>query len=121
MRKSLLLAIVLAIVAMPMALAGVGLCRSMPCCRPHLAATASQMHQPHCCKTTNCDQPPDVTGEYTKTSRVDHQHGLFMLGPVVIVPVVATIGPPRETWDRFPTIAPPSLQRRIALLSVLLI
>lgn len=121
MRKSLLLAIVLAIIAMPMAFAGVGLCRSLPCCLPHLAATASQTHQTDCCGTTSCDQTPDVASEYTKTSRVEDQHGLSIQVPLAIAPVVLTMGAPRATGDPLPTGPPPSLQRRIALLSVLLI
>lgn len=121
MRRSLLLAIVLAIVAAPMAFAGTGLCRSMPCCPPNLAAAGSQMQQPDCCNTTSCDQRPDAASEYTKTNRVDHQHVHSMTVAVAIAPLATTSGPPRATWDALPAVESPSLHRRIAILSVFLI
>jgi hypothetical protein len=121
MRKIVLLAMVAAIVAMPMAFAGVGLCRSMPCCPRHVAATASQLHQPDCCNTTNCDQPPDIASEYTKTSRVQQHAGPSGVVSMAVLPVAVTIGPPRATQAAIPSVAPPSLQRRMAILSVLLI
>jgi len=121
MRKSLLLGIVLAIIALPMAFAGAGLCRSLPCCSPHLAATASQLHGTDCCGTTTCAQRPDVASEYTKTSRVEDQRGLSVLVPLAIAPVVAAMGAPRATGDPLPPAPPPPLQRRMAILSILLI
>ncbi len=120
-RKTAPLAMVLAIVAMPMAFAGGGLCRSMPCCRPHVVATAGELHQPDCCNTTNCDQPPDVASEYTKTNRVQLHAGPSGVIAMAIMPVVLSVGPPRATLEAIPSAAPPSLQRRMAILSVLLV
>jgi hypothetical protein len=121
MRKTLLVAMLLAIIAMPMAFAGGGLCRSMPCCRQHVVATAGELHQPDCCNSTNCDQPPDVASEYTKTSRIQQHAGPSGVVSMAIMPVVVSVGPPRATLQAIPWVAPPSLQRRMAILSVLLV
>ena len=121
MRKTVLLVMVVAVVAMPLAFAGVGLCRSMPCCRPHISATASQLHQPDCCNTTNCDQPPDIASEFTKTSSVQQHAGPYGVVSMAVMPVVAALGPLLATPEAIPSVAPPSLQRRMAILSVLLI
>ena len=59
MKKAFILAVLLAIVAMPMAFAGVGFCRSMPCCPPHSAHLTSD-HQPDCCNPSNCGLIPEM-------------------------------------------------------------
>ncbi|MDP9361740.1 MAG: hypothetical protein M3P29_09840 [Acidobacteriota bacterium] len=121
MRKGFIIAALLAIVAMPMAFAGVGFCRSMPCCPPHLAAHLTSIHQPDCCNTTNCDQPPAAAGEYTTAKQIHKQTIVTALVPVAIVPTTLTIGQPLATWEASPPLSPPALQRRIAILSILLI
>ena len=119
MRKGLILAMLLAIVSMPMAFGGVGLCRSMPCCPPHPSTHLSPVDNPICGNTANCDQPPAAAGEFTTAKQIPGQH--VVLVPVVIVPTTLTIGRSLATWEASPPIAPPALQRRIAILSTLLI
>lgn len=121
MRKGFIIAVLLAIVAMPMAFAGAGFCRSMPCCPPHLAAYMTSVHQPDCCNTSNCDQPPAAAGEYTSEKRLQKQDVAIALVPVVIIPTTLTIGQPFAAWEASPPLPPPALQRRIAILSTLLI
>jgi hypothetical protein len=120
-RKSLVFAVLLAFVAMPMAFAGVGFCRSMPCCPPHLAAHLTSLHQPDCCSTSNCDQAPATASEYTPAKQIHEQHGSIALAPAALVPTTLTLAPPVVRWDASPPLPPPALQRRIALLSTLLI
>ena len=62
MRKVVILAAILAIVAIPMAIGNIGFCRSMPCCPPHLGGHITDAHQPDCCNTTNCAQAPAAGG-----------------------------------------------------------
>ena len=121
MRKGLVVAVLLAIVAMPMAFAGVGFCRAMPCCPPHLAAHSASMQQPDCCNTKNCDRAPDAAGEYTTAKHVHQQTVAPDMVPVAIVSATPAVLAHRVMADASPPLAPPALQRRIATLSVFLI
>jgi len=121
MRKGLLLAMVLAIVAMPMAFAGAGFCRSMPCCPPHMPAHATSVHQPDCCNTTNCDEAPAAASDYTTAKQLQRHDIVSTLAPVAIIPVSVVVEKPHTTRDLSPPIARATLQRRIAILSVFLI
>ena len=121
MRKGFSVVLLLAIVAMPMAFGGVGFCRSMPCCPPHLAAHPASIHQPDCCNTSNCDQPPAAAGEYTTAKRLHAQAITLALVPVVIVPTLFTIRQPLAVWAASPPLPALALQRRIAILSAFLI
>jgi hypothetical protein len=121
MRKALLLAIVLAIVAMPMAFAGVGFCRSMPCCPPHMAGHTTSVHQPDCCNTTACDDAPAAAGAYTTAKQLQRHDVISAHAPVAIIPATLVVERPPITRDLSPPIATATLQRRIAVLSVFLI
>jgi len=46
MRRALILAAILAMVAIPMMAGNIGFCRSMPCCPAHPGAHMSDAHQP---------------------------------------------------------------------------
>src|SRR5436309_1627065 len=92
MRRTLAFALLLALVAAPMAFAGVGFCRSMPCCPPHLGAHVADLHQPDCCNTTDCDQLPDAAGEYTN-AKTDQPHFIAALPLVAILPASVSIEP----------------------------
>jgi len=120
MRRALILAAMLAIVAIPMAVGNVGFCRSMPCCPPHLGAHITDAHQPDCCNTTNCAQAPAAGRDYTSAKQADHS--VPMLLAVAILPTVQTFtGHPQSGLNAVTAAEPRSLQRRIALLSILLI
>ncbi len=122
MRKALLLAMALAIVAMPMAFTGVGFCRSMPCCPPHVAGHNTSVHQPDCCNTTNCDEAPAAAGDYTTAKQLHRHDAVFSpTAPVTIIPATVVVERPHTTPDLSPPIATATLQRRIAILSVFLI
>ena len=121
MRKGFSVALLLAIVAMPIAFGGAGFCRSMPCCTPHPAAHLASIHQPDCCDATNCEQAPAAVGEYTTAKQVHRQTLIRAHTAVAIVPAPFTISQPRSAWMDSPPLPPPALQRRIAILSTLLI
>ena len=121
MRKGFILALLLVIVAMPMAFGGVGFCRSMPCCPPHLAAQPASIDQPDCCNTSNCDQPPAAAGEYTIAKRIHKQPIVIARVSVAIVPTLLTISQPRAAWAASSPLPTLALQRRIAILSAFLI
>src|SRR5258708_17103896 len=121
MRKAPLLAMVLAIAAMPMAFAGMGFCRSMPCCPPHVAGHSTSVQQPDCCNTTNCDEAPAATGDYTTTKQLHRHDAVSTPAPVAIIPATVVVERPRTTRDLSPPLATTTLQRRIAILSVFLI
>lgn len=121
MRKGFILALVLAIIAMPMAFGGVGFCRSLPCCTPHPAAHLASIHQPDCCDATTCEQAPAAAREYTVAKQVHAQILIGVLVAVAIVPTLFTVSQPREEWTASPPLPPRALQRRIAILSAFLI
>src|SRR5258707_1381337 len=121
MRKGFIFALLLAIVAMPMAFGGVGFCRSMPCCRSQFTAHVASIHQPDCCNTTNCDQAPAAAGEYTSAKHNQAQTPCATLIPVAVLPTLFTSGQPSTTSAPSPPPPPPALQRRMAVLSALLI
>src|SRR2546428_13982766 len=116
MRRALILAAMLAIVAIPMAVGNVGFCRSMPCCPPHLGTHIADAHQPDCCNTTNCAQAPPAGREYTK--QADSHPPLFM--PFAILPTVQTLtARPDAPPSVIVSVGPQTVHRRIALLSIL--
>ncbi len=118
MRKVLMLALLVAIVALPVAYGGAGFCRSMPCCPPHAGAQMVDRHQPDCCNTTNCAQAPAGATEYTSAKQIAHPAPMAVaVLPTTQAPIVAPEGP--RSFSS--VVSPPSLQRRIALLSILLI
>src|SRR5713226_5602306 len=120
MRRALIVAAMLAIVAIPIAAGNIGFCRSMPCCPPHLGAHITDAHQPDCCNTTNCAQAPAAGRDYTSAKQADHS--VPMLLAVAILPTVQTFtGHPQSGLNAVTAAEPQSLQRRIALLSILLI
>src|SRR5712691_1963794 len=88
MRRVLILAAMLAIVAIPMAVANIGFCRSMPCCPPHLGAHITNAHQSDCCNTTNCAQAPAAGRDYTSAKQADHCVPLLLA--VAILPTIQT-------------------------------
>src|SRR5438552_6894198 len=88
MRKVLILAAILAIVAIPMAVGNIGFCRSMPCCPPHLGAHIADAHQPDCCNTTNCAQAPAAGRDYTTAKEANHPP---VLVAIAILPAVQTL------------------------------
>src|SRR2546428_8381404 len=87
MRRALILAAMLAIVAIPMAIGNIGFCRSMPCCPPHLGGHITDAHQPDCCNTTNCAQAPAAGRAYTTAQEVNPP----VLVAVAILPAVQTL------------------------------
>jgi hypothetical protein len=119
MRKVLMLALLVAIVALPMAYGGAGFCRSMPCCPPQAGAQMVDPHQPDCCNPTNCTRAPAGAAEYTSAKQITHH------APTSFIAVLPTTQAPIATPDESRTlpspVSPPSLQRRIALLSTLVI
>lgn len=117
MRKAFILAVIAAIVAAPVVLGHVGFCRSMPCCAPHAAAHMADAHHPDCCNTTNCSQTPAAAREYTSAKHVDAPQFVA----VSVIPVVQTLAASCEGTPHTPSASPPPLQRRIALLSILVI
>lgn len=119
MRKSVVLAFVLAIAVVPAALAGSGVCKSMPCCPSSVAAAGVEMNQPECCTTTTCQEPPAAARDYT-TAQTDHQHAPAVMS-IAIVPAISVLGDPAARWNVSPPIAPSPLQRRMAILSILLV
>ena len=119
MRKALMLAMIFAIVAIPMAAANIGFCRSMPCCPPHLGAYMSDAHQPDCCNTKNCAQAPAAGREYMSAKQADH-HAPVLLA-VAVLPTVSTFPAQRSASHTFAPLEPRPLHERIALLSVLLV
>ncbi len=120
MRRALILAAMLAIVAIPMAVGNVGFCRSMPCCPPHLGAHITDAHQPDCCNTTNCAQAPAAGRDFTSAKQADHHVTVLMA--VAIVPSVRTLtGQTPSAVAAITAVEPRSLHRRIALLSTLLV
>src|SRR5713226_3224553 len=120
MRRALILVAMLAIVTIPMAVGNIGFCRSMPCCPPHLGAHMADAHQPDCCNTTNCAQPPAAGRDYTSAKQADHYVPVLLA--VAILPTVQTFtGHPQSALNAVTAAEPQSLQRRIALLSILLI
>ncbi len=121
MRKVLILTLLLAIATMPTAFAGVGFCRSMPCCPPHLSAHATSIQQPDCCKTSSCDEAPAAAGEYTTAKQVHQQSAAIVFVVSAIVPTIPSTAPPRVRPNITPPLTPLSLQRRIAMLSVIVV
>jgi hypothetical protein len=121
MRKGFAVAVLLTVVAMPMAFAGVGFCRSMQCCPPHLAAHVTSVHRPDCCNTSSCDQPPAAVSEYTTAKQIHKQPVLVPPLSVAIVPTVLTMRRPLATVEASTPLPPMVLQRRIAILSSFLI
>lgn len=122
MRKGLILAVLVAIVTMPMAYAGVGFCRSMPCCAPSLTEQITAAQQPDCCNTTNCGRAPDAVSEYTAVKQLQkHQLVLTSLIPTLILPSTQTVAKPAPLQVCSPPLLPPALQRRIAILSTFLV
>lgn len=120
MRRALIVAAILAIVASPMAVGNVGFCRSMPCCPPHLGAHMSNAHQPDCCKTRNCEQAPAAGREYMSAKQADHQAPVLLA--VAVLPTVSTFAARRSAAPHtFAPLEPRPLHERIALLSVLLV
>jgi len=119
-RKTLILAAILAIVAIPMAVGNIGFCRSMPCCPPHLGAHMSDAHQPDCCNTTNCSQAPAAGREYMSAKQAD-QHTPLLVALGVLTTVSTFAVHPEPAPNPFPSVEPRSLHQRIALLSILLI
>ena len=120
MRKAFILAAILAIVVIPMAVGNIGFCRSMPCCPPHLGAHITDAHQPDCCNTTNCGQAPAAGRDYTSAKQADHYVPVLLA--VAIVPTVQTLpGQAHSPLAAVDSVEPQALQRRIALLSILLI
>ncbi len=120
MRRALILAAMLAIVAIPMAVGNIGFCRSMPCCPPHLGAHMADAHQPDCCNTTNCAQAPAAGRDYTNSKQADH-HAPALLAVAILPTVQAFTGRPHFALTAMTPLERQTLQRRIALLSILLI
>jgi hypothetical protein len=108
-------------VAMPFAFAGVGFCRSMPCCPSHAAGNSTSVHWPDCCGTSSCDEPPAAASEYVSATRIHSQSLLIALIPMAIPPNACAMAPAITIPDVSPPPSPPALQRRIAALSTLLI
>lgn len=121
MRKGFIFALLLAIIAMPVAFAAVGFCRSMPCCPPSHTAQMTSVHQPDCCKTSNCDQAPAAAAEYTAAKQFHEQQLVIALSPVATLPTTPAIGQSLAACEAPPLLPPPALQRRIAILSIFLI
>src|SRR5207245_6827994 len=120
MRNALILAVMLVIVAVPMAVGNIGFCRSMPCCPPHVGAHITDAHQPDCCNTSNCAQAPAAGRDYTSAKQADHYVPVLLA--VAIVPTVPTVlGQAHTPLAAVDSVEPQALQRRIALLSILLI
>ena len=119
MRNGFIVAILLALVAAPTAFAGTGFCRAMPCCPPHLGAALASMQHPDCCNAPSCEQPPAVAGAFTTATQMTLPATAVV---VAVIPLSSTIveGEPLLRWEVCPSLPPP-LQRRIALLSLLLI
>ena len=120
MRKVLILAAILAIIAIPMAVGNIGFCRSMSCCPPNLGAHITDAHHPDCCNTTNCAQAPAAGREYTSAKQVDH-HAPVLVAVAVLPTVRTSTAEAPSTPNTFASVEPRPLQQRIALLSVLLI
>jgi hypothetical protein len=118
MRRALILAAIVAIVAIPMTVANIGFCRAMPCCPPNVGVHIADAHQPDCCNTTNCAQAPAAGREYTSAKQTDH-HVPALLA-VAVVPTVLT-GQAHSSLGAVAPVEPQPLHRRIALLSLLLI
>lgn len=121
MRKAFILALLVALVAMPMAFAGTGFCRAMPCCPPHLAANQASIQHPDCCDTTSCDQPPAAAGDFTGAKETPAPAPAVTVVVATLVPFPIALEPAPACSDASPPQALPPLQRRIALLSFLLI
>lgn len=122
MRKGLILAVLVAIVTMPMAYAGVGFCRSMPCCAPSLTEQITAAQQPDCCNTTNCGRAPDAVSEYTAGKQLQKQPlVLTSLIPMLVLPSTSTVVNPARLGGSPPPPLPPALLRRIAILSTFLV
>ena len=120
MRKGFIVAVLLAFVAMPMAFAGTGFCRAMPCCTPHSAGNPASIQHADCCNTPNCDQPPAAAGAYTTARQTHLPAAVVAIAVIPHLPPSVTLGEPLVRRDSSPALPPP-LQRRIALLSLLLI
>jgi hypothetical protein len=120
MRRVIILAAVLAIVAIPMAVGDIGFCRSMPCCPPQVGAYITDADQPDCCNTTNCAQAPAAGRDYTSSKQPGHDAPVLLA--VAILPAVQTFtGRPHFALNAVTPLERQTLQRRIALLSILLI
>lgn len=118
MRKALVLAAIVSIVAIPMGVGNIGFCRGMPCCPPHVGTQMADAHQPDCCNTANCAQTPTAGREYTKQA----DHHAPVLVAVATLPAVQTFAfKPDPSRDATTSIEPRTVHRRIALLSFLLI
>ncbi len=120
-RKLFIFAVLLALVAMPMAFAGTGFCQAMPCCAPQVSAAHASMDHPDCCKTTSCEQPPTAAGDFTINKQSPPPSAAMAASPIAIVRADLTFQPALAHGDTSPPLAIPPLQRRIALLSTLLV
>lgn len=118
-KKVFIFAVLLAMIAMPMAFAGTGFCRAMPCCAPHAGTEGGSLEMPDCCDTTSCDEAPAFACEYTSSKQLTPQT-VSGLVAFAILPAALTTPIPSFSIDSSP-VHPPALQRRMALLSNLLI
>jgi hypothetical protein len=93
----------------------------MPCCTPHHAAQPVSLHQTDCCNTRNCERPPATADEYTAGKQI-HERGVDVaLTAVAIVSTTLSIPQRPLARQRRAALPPPAMQRRIALLSTILV
>jgi hypothetical protein len=121
MRKGLIVVLLVAFIAMPIVLDGVGFCRSMPCCSPSTAGDVTAVLQADCCNTSNCGLAPAASGEYATSKETREPHPATTLASVAVIPASPTIEQPSPAGVSLAPVGPPPLQRRIAILSTLLI
>ena len=116
MRRLFALIVVLTVSGALPLMASVGACATTPCCRAHTSSDQS-MGAPPCCKETSCaPAAPDV--------QATNQIAKILVKPPVAAALVAALPVTSSRYavaEAFAPGSPPAQQRRLAVLSTLLV